>query len=284
MHISISEMARRTNQTPSNLTMKIRRQSVDFEEFLSYMEVLGVRVNFSLVYPDGMQPELPALDKRLQEKIAALEAALEAEKRNAEFERSLNAEARTALYNISGFLDRSLKNSSEKKAHEESLIKAKTAADGLVRLYDSMNGSVAENRDLTGEERADISVLKGKRVLLAEDNELNRDITKALLEEYGIVVDCAEDGAEAVKMFKAAAPGAYTCILMDVKMPGIDGLEATRLIRALPNRIRAGIPIVAMTAVAFEEDRRKALEAGMDTFLTKPADPEKLLQAIARLA
>lgn len=283
MHISISELARRTNQTPSNLTMKIRRRSVDFEEFLSYMEVLGVRVHFSLTYPDGMQPELPAIDKRLQEKISALEATLEAEKRNAEFERGLNVEARTALYNISGFIDRSLKNCGEKKLHEETLLKAKTAADGLVRLYDSMSGSA--NADVRfDDEKADTSLLKGKRVLLAEDNDLNRDLTKELLEEFGLIVDCAADGAEAIKLFKAAEPGAYTCILMDVKMPGIDGLEATRLIRALPNRIRAGIPIIAMTAVAFEEDRRKAMEAGMDAFLTKPVDRDKMLQTIARLA
>ena len=285
MHVSISEMARRTNQTPSNLTMKIRRHSVDFEEFLSYMEVLGVRVNFSLTYPDGMQPELPALDKRLQEKIAALEAGLEAEKRNAEFERSLNADTRTALYNICGYIDRSLKNNGEKRNHEETLLKAKTAADGLARLYDSMSGSTETAASaLAEEDKADISLLQGKRILLAEDNELNRDITRELLEENGMFVDCAADGAEAVKLFKAALPGTYTCILMDVKMPGIDGLEATHLIRALPNRIRAGVPIVAMTASAFEEDRRKALEAGMDAFLTKPADPDKLLQTIAKLA
>lgn len=285
MHVSISEMARRTNQTPSNLTMKIRRHSVDFEEFLNYMEVLGVRVNFSLTYPDGMQPELPALDKRLQEKIAALEAGLEAERRSAEFEKGINADTRTALYNICGYIDRSIKNTGERKNHEETLLKAKTAADGLARLYDSMSGSTeAGNSRMPEEERADISQLKGKRVLLAEDNELNRDITRVMLEEHGMEVDCAADGAEAVKQLKLALPGTYTCILMDVSMPGIDGLEATRLIRALVNRIRAGVPIIAMTANAQEEDRRKAMEAGMDAYITKPVEAEKLLAAIARLA
>lgn len=284
MHVSISEMARRTNQTPSNLTMKIRRQSVDFEEFINYMEVLGVRVNFSLTYPDGMQPELPALDRRLQEKIAALEAGLEAEKRNAEFEKGLNADTRTALYNICGFIDRSLKNNGEKRVHEETLLKAKAAADGLARLYDSMSGSVASAEPATAaEDKLDIRMLVGKRVLLAEDNELNRDLTREMLEEAGLIVDCASDGAEAVKMFKAADSGAYVCILMDVRMPGIDGIEATRLIRALPNRIRAGVPIIAMTASAFEEDRRKALEAGMDAYLTKPVEADRLTQTIAKL-
>ena len=284
MHVSVSELARRTDQTPSNLTMKIRRHSVDFEEFLNYMEVLGVRVNFSLTYPDGMQPELPALDKRLQEKIAALEAGLEAEKRNAAFEKGLNSDTRTALYNICGYIDRSLKNRGEKKAHEETLLKAKSAADGLARLYDSMSGPTeSAAADLPGEEKPDLSVLTDKLVLIAEDNDLNRDITREILEENGMRVDCASDGAEAVKKIKQAAPGEYACILMDVSMPGIDGLEATRLIRALANRIRAGVPIVAMTANAFEEDRRKAMEAGMDAFLSKPVDTDKMLQTIAKL-
>ena len=123
--------------------------------------------------------------------------------------------------------------------------------------------------------------LKGKKLLLVEDNELNREIALEILKEAGFVVDTAEDGAVAVRKIKQAAPGQYDLILMDIQMPNLDGYEATRQIRALPDARKANIPIFAMTANAFEEDRQNALEAGMNGHIAKPLDVPHLLRVLA---
>ena len=123
--------------------------------------------------------------------------------------------------------------------------------------------------------------LKGKKLLLVEDNELNREIALEILKEAGFVVDTAEDGAVAVQKIKQAAPGQYDLILMDIQMPNLDGYEATRQIRALPDAEKANIPIFAMTANAFEEDRQNALEAGMNGHIAKPLDVPHLLRVLA---
>ena len=111
---------------------------------------------------------------------------------------------------------------------------------------------------------------KGKHILLVEDNELNREIAQEILQEYGFLVDTAENGAVAVEKVSTAAPGSYDLVLMDVQMPIMDGYTATRKIRALDDPARAKLPIIAMTASAFDEDRRNALESGMNGFLSKP--------------
>ena len=112
----------------------------------------------------------------------------------------------------------------------------------------------------------------GKRLLLVEDNALNREIAVEILKEAGFLVDTAEDGVEAVEKMEQSAPGRYDLILMDIQMPRMDGYEATRRIRALPDPRKAGIPIFAMTANAFEEDRQNALNAGMNGHIPKPID------------
>ena len=119
--------------------------------------------------------------------------------------------------------------------------------------------------------------LRGKRLLLVEDNELNREIAEEILTESGFVVECAENGDVAVGMVKNSQPGYYELILMDVQMPVMDGYDATRAIRLLDNPALASIPIVAMTANAFEEDRKMAIESGMDAHVAKPINVEKLM-------
>ena len=125
------------------------------------------------------------------------------------------------------------------------------------------------------------SDFKGKKLLLVEDNALNRELAQEILKEAGFAVDTAEDGEIAVRKMKQAAPWQYDLILMDIQMPKMDGYEATRQIRALPDASKAGIPIFAMTANAFEEDRQSALKAGMDGHIAKPLDIPHLLQVLA---
>ena len=124
---------------------------------------------------------------------------------------------------------------------------------------------------------------KGKHILLVEDNELNREIAQEILREYGFLVDSAENGAVAVEKVSTAAPGSYDLVLMDVQMPIMDGYTATRKIRALDDPARAKIPILAMTANAFDEDRRNALESGMNGFLSKPIVIDDLVQELHKI-
>ena len=125
-------------------------------------------------------------------------------------------------------------------------------------------------------------VFSGKKILLVEDNEMNREIATEILEEEGFVIDTAEDGTIAVEKMSKAAPGQYDMILMDIQMPLMNGYDATRAIRTLPDPEISSIPIVAMTANAFEEDRKLALEAGMNEHVPKPIDVKVLKETMAR--
>ena len=130
---------------------------------------------------------------------------------------------------------------------------------------------------------AKASAFTGKKLLVVEDNELNLEIASTLLKEAGFEVDTAENGKIAVEKVEAASAGRYDLILMDIQMPEMDGYEATRRIRALPDARKAALPIVAMTANAFEDDRKNALHAGMNGHIAKPLDIQKLFQVLSEL-
>ncbi|MDO4487743.1 MAG: ATP-binding protein [Eubacteriales bacterium] len=126
-------------------------------------------------------------------------------------------------------------------------------------------------------------LLRGRRILLAEDNDLNAEIAMEILGEAGLEIDRAANGRECIDMLLAAPAYHYNLILMDIQMPVMNGYEAAVSIRKLPDRARAGIPIVAMTANAFEEDRREALRCGMDGHLAKPINVKAVLVEISRI-
>ncbi len=134
--------------------------------------------------------------------------------------------------------------------------------------------SDAENIE-TDDDNIDISLLTGKKVLLVEDNDLNREIARTVLEEAGLIVEEATDGTIAVEML-GDKNVKYDVVLMDIQMPYMDGYKATRIIRNMELRTKNHIPIIAMTANAFEEDKKKALEAGMDAHIAKPVDVTEL--------
>ncbi len=123
----------------------------------------------------------------------------------------------------------------------------------------------------------------GKRVLLVEDNALNRELALAILGESGMQIDCAEDGIEAIERINEAPEDRYDLVLMDIQMPRMDGYTATREIRTLPNNRKANIPIVAMTANAFEEDRKKAFECGMNGHIVKPIDMKAISKVLDQI-
>ncbi len=133
------------------------------------------------------------------------------------------------------------------------------------------------------DDKAQAVSFEGKKVLLVEDNELNQEIAVEILQGAGFVVEVADDGEAAVERMEQSAPGQYDLILMDIQMPIMNGYEATEKIRALGDPRVAGIPIIAMTANAFDEDRRAALEAGMNGHIAKPIDIPKLMELLQDL-
>lgn len=127
------------------------------------------------------------------------------------------------------------------------------------------------------------SVLQGKHVLLVEDNELNAEIMMAILEQSGLILDRVEDGLACINRLSEVDADLYDLILMDIQMPNVNGYEATRRIRQFKNLKKASIPILAMTANAFEEDKKMAMEAGMNGHISKPIDVNALENQIINL-
>jgi CheY-like chemotaxis protein len=122
----------------------------------------------------------------------------------------------------------------------------------------------------------------GTRILLAEDNDINVEIAKAIIEGIGIEVEVAEDGQVALDKFKNSAPGEYQCILMDIMMPNMNGYEATKAIRKLDRPDAQKVPVIAMTANAFADDIKNAMNAGMNAHIAKPIDADLLLETITK--
>ena len=127
----------------------------------------------------------------------------------------------------------------------------------------------------------DVNMFKDKRLLLVEDNELNREIAATILKEVGFIIDTAVDGQEAVNIIKESPASIYDLILMDVQMPVMNGYEATRAIRSLDDPVKANLPIIAMTANVFKKDLNDAKEAGMNGHIAKPLDIEKMFATLA---
>ena len=149
----------------------------------------------------------------------------------------------------------------------------------LSELKSSLYSVVCAKPEKTPEEQQAIPLHTG-RILLTEDNELNQEIAVAILEEAGFTVDTADNGQIAVDTLTQKGAGYYQLVLMDVQMPVMNGYEATRKIRALEDKGLAGIPILAMTANAFEEDKQEALHTGMNGHIAKPIDISELMDAI----
>ena len=151
----------------------------------------------------------------------------------------------------------------------------------MSELRDALTHKVVSGRQPLLPKHGDYT---GKKVLLVEDNELNREIAIAILEEAGLKVDAVEDGTDAVAKMNEAAEDEYDLILMDIQMPKMDGYTATREIRTLSSNKKANIPIVAMTANAFEEDRQKAFKAGMNAHIAKPIDVNILMGTLDKVS
>ena len=134
-----------------------------------------------------------------------------------------------------------------------------------------------------GEPGTGSEILKGRNILLAEDNDLNAEIAEAILESAGPKIERVEDGIQCVNRIEKMPADTYDMILMDIQMPKMDGYKATQAIRNLSDKDKASIPIIAMTANAFEEDKREAIAAGMNGHIAKPIQVDKLLSILSEV-
>ncbi|MBQ2493999.1 MAG: response regulator, partial [Bacilli bacterium] len=149
-------------------------------------------------------------------------------------------------------------------------------------LYEKLN-EVLGNEVQSTEAENDTSDLEGLRILIAEDNDINWEIISTLLDSFGVTTERAENGAIAVEKMKTAEKGRYLLVFMDIQMPEMNGLDATRAIRALDDPWASSIPIIAMTADAFSENITECLNAGMNGHIAKPIDIKLVIKEIRRI-
>ena len=279
MGVSKADLAKRMGLLPSSFYRKLSRESMTFEEFQKCLDMLGITIEFNLKYPNGNVRSSREHQEMLLGKISLLEAQLEAAKKAAEYHRSALRDLRTELNSAVGYAQLLGKGSKEAEPYLDKLQLA------LQNMEEAVNASLDEvQEESNAEEPFDMELLQGRRVLLVDDNEMNREIAREILMDHGLIVEEAADGGEALEAVQTKEPGYYHFILMDIEMPGMDGYETTVRIRKLPNRIRSNVPIIALTANVFPEDRERAKAVGMDDFLTKPVNSARLLGSLVRYA
>lgn len=286
---TLSELARRTNQAPSSLSRKLSKETISLKEFRRYMQALDADFEIVVTYPDGVEVKQHDLENVTQGKLVVLEAQLEAAKKENEFLKNMMRDIRTELYSADGYTDMATKSVEDPEAMNGYL---KKAVDMHAHMNAVLCGVLNDSSSLPSEKAsvaaaADhtprFELLKNRRVIVADGNEMNRKATVEMLSGKGLIIEEAGNGKEVVEKVKTAAPGFYSLILMGTQMPEMDGYEATQAIRALTNRRRANLPIIAVSDNASAEEKAASIAAGMDAHFTKPLDPDKLLETITAL-
>lgn len=278
MGISKADLAKRMGLHPPSLYRKLSKESMTFEELQKCLDVLGVSVELEFQYPDGNVLNSQANHEQLVERMRILEKELETSNKTTEFEKKSLRNLRTELYSAVGYTELIKKHGAPVEEYMEKLHRVHTNMERTI-AYALGESFEEETYEADYEE---LEALEGKRILLVEDNELNREILREMLENHGLLVEEADNGSRAISAVKENAPGYYQFILMDIEMPQQDGYEATMKIRKLPNRIRANTPIIALTANSLPENREIAAAIGMDDFLVKPVNSTRLLGSLAK--
>ena len=277
--IAKAELAKRMGLHPSSLYRKLSRESMTFEELQKCLSILGVSVELQFQFPDGHRFSSQENHKQIVERMGVLEKKLEAASKLDELRKKLIRELRTELNSAVGYAELCQRHSSQMNLYLDKLSVVHGNMERTISF--ALGESFHDEADEI--EPAQMEQLQGKRVLLVDDNELNREILEEVLLDYGLLFEEADNGSKAFAAVKEHEPGYYQFILMDIEMPEMDGYEATRKIRNLPNRIRANTPIIAFTANAVSENCDRALAVGMDDFLVKPVKTTRLLSCLAKL-
>ena len=276
--ITKADLAKRMGMLPSSLYRKLARESMTLEELQKCLDVLGVTMEFDLKYPDGNVRSSQANHEMLLERVDMLEAELEAARKATEFHKKSLRDLRTELNSAVGYGE--LGGRYPAKA-EEYLEKMQGVLEDMkLTIAYALGETVYDEPPI--EEPENMEALEGRRVLLVDDNELNREVMKEILVGHGLIVEEADDGSKAIAAVKEKEPGYYHFIVMDIEMPVMDGYDATERIRKLPNRIRANVPIIALTANTRPEDRERAIAVGMDDFIAKPVSSIRLLSSLVK--
>ena len=277
--IAKADLAKRMGLYPSSLYRKLSKESMTFEELEKCLDMLGVSVELQFRYPDGETLSSQANHAQLIDRMDILEKELEAAKTVDEVRKKALRDLRTELNSAVGYTELCLRHGPRAEAYLKKLSIVHSNMKKTISF--ALGEAFSDEPDV--DEPAKIDALKGKRLLLVDDNELNQEIFEEVLLSHGLLVEKANNGKEALSAVTEHDPGYYHFVLMDIEMPEMDGYESTLRIRKLPNRIRANTPIVALTANAAPKDRDRAVAVGMDGFLVKPVNTFRLLSCLARL-
>ena len=276
--IAKSDLAKRMGLHPSSLYRKLSKESMTFEELQKCLDVLGVSVELQFQYPDGGILSSQANHEQLIDRLDILEKKLKAADKVDEFRKKSLRDLRTELNSAVGYAELCRRHGSQMDSY---LNKLSTVHSSMERTISFALGE-SFNDETDEIDAGQIEALQGKRVLLVDDNDLNRGILKEVLLDHGLLFEEAANGSKALSAVQEHEPGYYQFILMDIEMPEMDGFEATLRIRKLPNRIRANTPIIAFTANAVSENRDRAFAVGMDGFLVKPVNTSRLLASLVK--
>ena len=277
--ISKAALAKKIGMLPSSLYRKLDRDSMSLQELQKCLDLLNVSLSVNINYPDGTVQDPQVNYELLLEKYNVINKELTAINMTTEFQRKSLKELRTELTNASAYLELSKKRTDDVTLY---LNKVRTSLNSMdVTIAYALGEELSIKKQ--SNEPINLEVLKGKRILIVEDNELNRSVIKDILSDYDLTIEEVNSGKDAITLINQNVPGYYQCILMDIEMPEMDGFETTINIRNLNNRIRSNTPIIALTANATSTNKEKSVVVGMDGFLTKPIDTNQLLYSLEKV-
>ncbi|MBR4235990.1 MAG: response regulator [Clostridia bacterium] len=282
LHITMAELSRRTNQSPQNLCRKVKNETIGYDEFLRILEVLGVKYEYTLTIPGEDEPVTVRENDRSKENAEILQDELRLAQRKIAYYSGLLNDTRAALHAINSSSDTAIKNAKNSARVNECLKKIHLSSRQLeLQLSEAARADTGKAAELASPLPLNEENLKGRRILLSDDNSSSCDITRDTLESNGINVHAAS-GDDVVTLVKNSAAGYFDCVVIDVHAKGADGLEIAKRIRSIPNRAKAGVPLIALSSSVFESERLKCYEAGFDACLSKPADAVSLIRTISK--
>ncbi len=277
--ISKAALAKKIGMLPSSLYRKLDRDSMSLQELQKCLDLLNVSLSVNINYPDGTVQDPQVNYELLLEKYNVINKELTTINMTTEFQRKSLKELRTELTNASAYLELSKKRTDDVTLYLNKVRTSLNSMDVTIAYALGEEPSIKKQSN----EPINLEVLKGKRILIVEDNELNRSVIKDILSDYDLTIEEVNSGKDAITLINQNVPGYYQCILMDIEMPEMDGFETTINIRNLNNRIRSNTPIIALTANATSTNKEKSVVVGMDGFLTKPIDTNQLLYSLEKV-